>query len=348
MQYGQRKLQRSVTEMRKSRRGRRNWSAKGPAEELCASAIKVRKPIEVAPGVNLGSHPAKGRPVLRAGQPAFFGFNWQVGLLSKQPFPQQRAALIAPVDGDPAMSEPTSPSKPAAKADDRNVVPVQGGPEATLEDRLFLFWKNYRTTIYGAIVIVLAAIIGREAWQFYAANREATIRTAYGAADTADAKRAFARENAGHPLAGIALLAAADDAYSNADYARAGREYGEARAALKDASLAARAQLGEALCTIQGGLASKGEPMLRAFAADKNMPATLRIEAWYQLAVLALADGNHAPAREALEKLGELPLTRDWSFRIADLRSRLPAVAQTEPTIGTPSSLTPPAPAPQP
>lgn len=235
------------------------------------------------------------------------------------------------------MSDLSTPAKPSSKADDRNVVPADGGPGASLEDRLFLFWKNYRTAIYGAIAVVLLVIVGREAWQVYVARREASIQTAFGLAESAEAKRAFARENAGHRLAGLALLAAADDAYAQADYARAGREYAEARSLLENPILSGRAQLGEAMSSLQGGDMAKGKSMLQALLDDANNASALRLEAGYQLAASAVAEGNHDVARATLEKLQPLVTSADWNYRLMDLAERIPAAPVVEPAPSAPA-----------
>jgi predicted negative regulator of RcsB-dependent stress response len=223
------------------------------------------------------------------------------------------------------MTDNASPTQRPAKGDERNVVAVDPtAPEATLEERLALIWAQNRTLILAGIVAVFLAIIGRGLWESYAAGKARDVQIAFGAAETVEAKLAFARAHPDSPLAGIALIGAADDAYENADYATAATRYAEAAAALQDSLILGRARLGEAVSSLQAGMATKGESQLREIASDPAASEGIRAEAWYHLAAYALDSGNSAGAREAANKVGEVSPTSMWAMRAAGLLAKLP------------------------
>lgn len=220
--------------------------------------------------------------------------------------------------------QPISP-KPTS-GDDRNLVGVgnTGGP-MTLEDRLLLTWKNHSTLIVAGAVLIIVLIVGRGAWSSYVEARQVRISEAFGLAESIDEKRVFARDNVGHPLAGVALLGVADEVYRNGDYRMAEIEYSAALAALSDPLLVARARLGEAVSAIQSGSVSKGEPLLRGIADDEQVPAPVRAEALYQLASVQFAEKRYDNARESLDELAESPSASAWMGPMTSLRAQIPA-----------------------
>lgn len=228
------------------------------------------------------------------------------------------------------MTDQASSTQKPAKGDERNVVAVDpAAPQATLEERLAKFWADNRTVLLVGVVLVIAAIIGRSIWERQVAAKQEAVRAAFGLAETAEAKLAFARENEGHPLAGVALIGAADEAYSQGDYASAATRYAEAAVALSDPLIQARARLGEAVSSLQAGMGSKGEDLLRKVGSDTTAPEAIRAEAWYHLAAHTLDAGNTQAAREALTKVSEVSPRGLWAMRAAALSAKLPPEAPT-------------------
>lgn len=223
------------------------------------------------------------------------------------------------------MTEQASSTPNPAKGDERNVVAVDPTtPQATLEERLTVIWAENRTFILTGIVLVIVAIIGRYAWDNHVAAKQREVQAAFGLAETAEAKIAFARDHADSPLAGVALIGAADEAYAKAEYAVAGQRYTQAAAVLKEPLILGRARLGEAVCALQGGSTSKGEELLRALGGDATAPEAIRAEAWYHLASHLRDAGNIAGAREAIAKVSEVSPRGLWTMRAAGLAAKLP------------------------
>jgi predicted negative regulator of RcsB-dependent stress response len=235
------------------------------------------------------------------------------------------------------MTDQASSTPKPAKGDERNVVAVDpSAPQATLEERLTVIWAENRTFILTGIVLVIVAIIGRYAWDSHVAAKQREIQAAFGLAETAEAKIAFARDYADSPLAGVALLGAADEAYAKAEYSVAGQRYAQAVAALKDPVILGRARLGEAVCALQGGSTSKGEELLRTVGGDPTAAEAIRAEAWYHLAAHLLDAGNIAGAREAIAKVSEVSPRGLWTMRAAGLAAKLPAESAVPAPAATP------------
>lgn len=225
------------------------------------------------------------------------------------------------------MSPTPSSSNQPASSDDRNIVSVESDSSGlSLEDRLFLFWKNYRNAVLVAIVVILGAIVGREVWARMAASREQAISEAFGAADSLEAKRAFANEHPDHPLAGAALLQVGDEQYQNGDYNAAWEAYSEAARLIDDPVLAARARLGAGVSQLQMGQNAEGESTLRQIVEDANVVEAIRAEARLHLAAMEVGTGDIERAREDLDALIQMNAARMWAQQIALLESQIAAV----------------------
>ncbi|MGH8019742.1 MAG: tetratricopeptide repeat protein [Opitutaceae bacterium] len=240
------------------------------------------------------------------------------------------------------MTDKTTPAKKSAKSDDRNLVASedsQSGP--TIEDRLLTYWQKNRAVVLGLIFAVLLVIVGREIWNYMQASREADTREAYGRAATTEERLAFANAHPGHPLAGAALLAVADDSYTKRDYAEAARRYAEAAQSLTEPALAARARLGQGISALQSDNSADGANVLQMLADDAGAPESLRVEALFHLASAAEAAGDHAKAREHLDKLEAMNPTGIWASRASSLRARLPLAEEASeeaPSISLPKN----------
>jgi predicted negative regulator of RcsB-dependent stress response len=228
------------------------------------------------------------------------------------------------------MTEKQPISRKPTSGDDRNLVGVDSTDAAlSLEDRLFMTWKNHSTLIIAGVVLVVVLIVGRGAWGSYVEARQARISEAFGLAESIDEKRVFARDNIGHPLAGVALLEVADEVYRNGDYRMSEIEYSAALAALSEPLLMARARMGSAISAIQSGLVSKGEPLLRGIANDEEVPVPVRAEALYHLASVQFAEKRYDDARATLDELAESSSAGAWVGPMTSLRAQIPAEVAT-------------------
>ena len=146
---------------------------------------------------------------------------------------------------------------PGIADDDRNLVLVDGDfSEADLDDRAWLLWERYKGAFLVAAIIAFVAGVGFIGWRSFNDSHRQSVGADYDLAETPELKMSFAEQNQGEPLAAVAALEAADDAYAKKDYKTAGDRY--ARAAIfADAAkpaaglVSGRALIGSAVCSIR-------------------------------------------------------------------------------------------------
>lgn len=229
------------------------------------------------------------------------------------------------------MSTPPNPASPSSAGDDRNLVSVDENYLApTFEDRLRIFWdKNSRALIAGC-VLVLAVIVGKGVYDYFAEQREQALAAEFGAANSAEgdeALKAFAAAHGDHKLGGLAQLSLADRAYSSANYTAAREAYEKAAGALKGGVFAQRARLGAAVSAVQAGAHAEGEAALKQIVADLSLDKLVRSEAAYHLASRAAEAKNNDEAIRLIEQCTVIDPEGHWADRASMLRSTLPVPA---------------------
>jgi predicted negative regulator of RcsB-dependent stress response len=225
---------------------------------------------------------------------------------------------------------------PPAKQTPEGTTPVY---EPAFETAVQSFWAKNRQGILILVVVAMLAIVGREAWQYMAANREQAVRAEYAkAGDEAAKLESFASANAGHALAGVAYLRIADEKFTAGDYKNAAATYQKAAGSLKNEALLARARLGAAISQINAGDQAAGEAALKAVSADASLPTGLRAEAAYHLAALAADAGKTDDVKKYSEEVSKIDAASSWAQRATMLAVRQPGAAAkpleaTTPTI---------------
>lgn len=223
--------------------------------------------------------------------------------------------------------------------DDRNLVTIDENYLApTFEDRLQIFWSKHSRTVWTLTGIVAAVIVGRYAFETYAAYRERQVRADYAAASTTAQLQAFVQTHPTAILAGVAQLRIADEAYAAGNYASAREAYAAASPLLADHPLAARARLGAAFAPLQGGDVTTAKPALEALANDTTFARAYRAESAYHLAVLARDAGQVAEATRWVELVISVEPQGAWANRANQMRESLPVVSA--PAAAEPSSVT--------
>ncbi len=210
--------------------------------------------------------------------------------------------------------------------DDRNLVTIDENYLApTLEDRALIFWEKHGRTITAVIVVVAVGLVARWAFDQFAERRERAISSEYAQAKDSAALRTFAAARPAAPLAGVALLRLADEAYSSGDFAKARAEYEQAAKALARNFLGDRARLGAALSLLQAGDAAAAKTALENLANDTAFSRTLRGEAGYHLAMLARDEARFDQANKWIELVLAADPSGLWAQRSMQLRANLPA-----------------------
>jgi len=231
---------------------------------------------------------------------------------------------------------PLNPKVPAPETSAEAAAPVV----PSFEERLRLFWEKNAKTVYALCVVVLLAIIGRGAMEYYQAQKENGIKADYAAATTPEKLKAFINQYPDHSLAGVASLRQADDAYSAKNYAEALSSYQRAADIFKTGPFSGRARLGVAVTKLNLGQTAEGEEKLKQIANDSTQLKPVRAEAAYHLAVLATEAGRVDDATKYLDLTSSIEANGTWAQRAMMLRTSLPAptVAATPATPAAPVS----------
>jgi hypothetical protein len=243
------------------------------------------------------------------------------------------------------MSTPATPSAPKPAGDDRKLVSVDENYIApSFEDKLHLFWEKNGKVVLALCVVVLLGIVGKGGWDYLQAQKELDIQKTYATAATSDQLKTFAAAHADHPLAGVAQLRMADEAYTAGKSAEALAGYEKAATTLKTGPLGARAQLGRALAKVQGGKTTEAVAELKQLAGDTAQAKGVRAEAAYHLTGLAADASNGADVQKYADQLMQIDAAGPWTQRAMMLRATVPAPAASE--VNAPAKADAAAPAP--
>lgn len=227
------------------------------------------------------------------------------------------------------------PTDPQPAGDSRDSAGIEQAPiTLTFEDKLQLFWRKHSALVIAFCVAVLAVIIGVGIWEYRQDANEKKIQDAYTAVTTPEGLKTFAEANPEHPLAGVAYLRLADDAFAAGKTPEALANYEKAAGVLKEGPFAARTKLGLAVTKVVSGKSADGTAELKQLADDANQLKGIRAEAAYHLASLAAEAGNATDVQKYSELLMQIDATSPWTQRAMALRASLPAptaVSTTEP-----------------
>lgn len=220
--------------------------------------------------------------------------------------------------------------KDAVQGDDRNLIHVDDAfKEADLEDQVWLFWSKYKNTIIGSVVIVFLGVIGVEGYKLYQRNAVKSMQAAFSEADSANTLSDFGQQYAGTPLGGFAQLETADEKYREGDFAQAATLYKAATDSLVDTYLMGRARLGEAMSHYKAGSHDLAKNLLSSMSSDANILTSLRAEAAFNLAIIALGNDDYTTARNYFEQVKSLTPQGPWAAQANALENQIPQLAAT-------------------
>jgi hypothetical protein len=242
------------------------------------------------------------------------------------------------------MTTPATPSSGKPAGDDRNLVAVDENYKAlTFEDTMHQIWKRNRNLVWALVGLVVIVILGKGGWEYFQHQKELEIEQAYTAATTSEQLKSFAAAHGDHPLAGIAFVRLADEAYTAGKAADAVTNYDKALTIIKDGPLATRAKIGRAMAKVQAGKAADGVADLKQISTDTTQLSSTRAEATYQLAAIAAEAGNADEVQKYSEDLMKIDPGSGWAQRAMMLRASLPAKPAA--AVSVPATTSTPAPA---
>jgi len=217
---------------------------------------------------------------------------------------------------------------PTPAPSDPNVAPAP----VSVEDSLRRIWEKNGTFISAVCVAIILVIIAKGGWDYIVARKEVETRRDYATCTTAEAYRAFAASHPGHPLAAMAELNVADDAYGSGHFGDAAADYEKAAADLPPSPFRARARLGQAMALALSGKTSDAQTDLSQILNDSSLLNAYRCEAGYHLAALAAAGNRPAEVDKLSEQLMQIDPTNPFVERTQQLRAEMPAGPASAPT----------------
>jgi predicted negative regulator of RcsB-dependent stress response len=243
------------------------------------------------------------------------------------------------------MTMTATPSDSQSAGENRDTTGAeQGVIILTFEDKLKLFWRRHSGLVIAFCVVVLLAIIGVGVWENLARKKDREIQNAYTAVTTPEGLKTFAESHGSHPLAGIAYLRLADDAFAAGKITDALATYEKAANTLTAEPFASRVKLGLAVSKVADGKTAEGTAGLKQLADDANQFKGIRAEAAYHLTSIAAEAGVAAEVQKYSELLMQIDPTSSWTQRAFALRASLPPdAAVTEPakdgSVAVPSQI---------
>ena len=207
------------------------------------------------------------------------------------------------------MPTPAAPSNPS----DAEIV-------LTPEERMKQSWERYGGQVYFIFGVLALAVLAKGGWQYLNTQKELGIQKEYSECTTPDSYLSFAARHPGHPLAGVAEEGVADGDFAAAKYADALKAYSSAVTDLPEGPIRARAKLGVAMSLNLSGKPGDAEANFRQIMDDSTQMKTIRCEAGYQLAGIAVASGRGSEVQKIAEQLMKIDSSSPFSERTFMLR----------------------------
>ncbi len=225
-------------------------------------------------------------------------------------------------------------SREKTAGDDRNLVLVDDDfQDADFEDKVWLFWKRHgKKTIFAAVALFLA-IFGAIVYVQSKNIHEANLFAKFAAAKTPEQKRKFASENVSDPIAGTIFYEFAAENFAAEKFEDAAKDFEEAAKIFANfdeetfAFARSRAEIGAANSLLKAKKTDEAKEIFKKVASTLTSETTMRGQAMFNLAVLALAENDVPAAKMWLNEIDRaLPATNFWvseKRNLIDLEPRL-------------------------
>lgn len=225
---------------------------------------------------------------------------------------------------------PAAPTSPK----DAEIVPSP-------EERLKQAWARYGNLVYFTCAVVALGILAKGGWEYLNVQKELGIQKEFSECTTPDAYLSFAAKHPGHPLAGVAEETVADNAFANGSYNSALQSYSSAVGDLPDGPVRAHARMGQAMSLELTGKPSEAEADFRQIMDDTTQLKTIRCEAGFHLAGIAVAAGRGPEVQTIAEQLMKIDPSSPFSERTFMLRPPVTAPAAAPGVLTVPSVVVP-------
>jgi hypothetical protein len=221
---------------------------------------------------------------------------------------------------------PAAPSSPK----DAVIVP-------STEQRLKQAWDRYGGLIYFTCGVIALGILAKGGWEYLNVQKELGIQKEFSECTTPDSFLSFAAKHPGHPLAGVAEESVADNFFTSGKYPDAFKAYSSAISDLPEGPVRAHARLGQAMALDLTGKSSDAEADFRQIMDDTTQLKTVRCEAGYHLAGIAVATGHGGDVQKIAEQLMKIDSSSPFSERTFMLRPPVAASLAAPGTLTVPS-----------
>jgi tetratricopeptide (TPR) repeat protein len=191
-----------------------------------------------------------------------------------------------------------------SKTDEQvKVLDVAFREEESFEEKCWFFFKEHSKYLTYALclLVIIGSSVAIVLWAKDLYNRH--VQNRFIALQNSEDKTLFAECHPSHPLAGACFLELADAAYQAKDYPLAVKRYEQAQSSLKHSIFGGRAALGKAMSFLSDGDQEEGRIALLSIATDVQYPQSIRAEAFYLSAILAMERGKPHKAQGLLQCL---------------------------------------------
>lgn len=203
-------------------------------------------------------------------------------------------------------SDKENPKASAVAGDDRNLVAIdEAYKEASLEDRLYLFWDKYQKPLVFSAILLIVGLIFWQVIGYIGERMEAKIRSEYAAIASTEDRLKFAQQRSGHLLSAVAFLELADEAKDDGNFRQAADFFAEAGQRFGDHPMGGRAVLSQGLALWQAGDSSEARRVLNDLQERSAALSTFREEARLVVAMMTAADGESATALQMIRAIIE-------------------------------------------
>lgn len=200
--------------------------------------------------------------------------------------------------------------------------------ESSVEEQLLVYWNRHKSQIVLGISVVVVLIIGFQISKWWSAKAISDRGQAYAEASDDAQKQAFADDNSGSDLGGIAYLELADSAYSEAEYSSAVSLYEKAFKAFEMIEFKQRAHLGLAMSRLQAGEEGNASKDLQSIADNAEYSDAARGEALYQLSVIDWQNGDFVSMLAHQDRIDGLVNAGNWQSKALQLQSSIPELKE--------------------
>jgi hypothetical protein len=203
--------------------------------------------------------------------------------------------------------------------DPSKVIDVAFEKKSSFEERCWFFFRKYSRywTYVLCFLVGIGLLVAMTLWVKELYGRH--VENRFTALQTPEDKAAFAESYTSHPLAGICLLELADLAYQAQEYTLAAKRYERAQTGLKYSIFGGRAALGRAMSLWRSGEVEEGRIGLLSAATQVHYPQSIRAEAFYLTAILAMDRGKPHKAKQALQYLANGDYGEVWEKEAQEL-----------------------------